>query len=419
MSGAPRSEPGLDQGLRLLQEGKSDEAVTVLTAAEAAGSRSASMVLGHAFLHGQPLAADPAQAVQHLERAAAALWGPPEQLLAAIHWIGFGIAPDPARAWHWFRRALDAGHAPALRTAGILRAVRGDARGARALFEHALDAGDAFSRHSLALLAAAEGDHDGAQLLLAAAPVPISARRIQHIESTAWPMDGPAWSPAGGTPPWDDAPRRGMARELHPEPRIQVQDGGLSPWECDYVMTVGAPNLRPSRTLDPAGVSVYADPARTSADASLRMLFPDLVVHDVGLAMAELAGLPLERSEALAMLRYGVGQEYREHCDFLAPGTLDSPRWRDQGQRVTTVIAYLNDVADGGTTSFPALALRVEARAGRLLRFDNVRPDGQGDARSLHCGDPVQGGDKWIVTAWFRERPATHHTGGQIPGRTA
>jgi hypothetical protein len=297
--------------------------------------------------------------------------------------------------------------------------VRGDATGARALFARAAEAGDAFSRHSLALLAAAEGDHDGARLLLAGAPVPISARRIQHIDSTTWPLDGSAWSPGSGTPPWADPPRRGATRELYPAPRIQVQDGGLSPWECDYVMTVGAPNLQPSRTLDRSGASVYDDPARTSADASLRTLFPDFVVHGVGQAMADLAGLPLERSEALAMLRYGVGQEYREHHDFLNPGTLASPRWRDQGQRVTTVIAYLNEVAAGGTTSFPALALRVEARAGRLLRFDNVRPDGQGDERSLHCGDPVQGGDKWIVTAWFRERPATQHVGGQIPGRAA
>jgi prolyl 4-hydroxylase len=419
MSATLNHDAGLAEGLRLLQEGRAAEAVAALGAAEAAGSRSASMVLGHAYLHGEPLGADPAQAVVHLERAAAEPWGPPEQLLAAIHWIGYGIAPDATRAWRWFERALAAGHAPALRTAGILRAVRGDARGAREQFERARDAGDAFARHSLALLAAAEGDHDAARLLLAAAPVPISARRIHHIDATAWPLDGPHWSPAQGTPPWADPPRRGAVRELYPAPRIQLQDAALSPWECDYVMTVGAPNLQPSRTLDPTGASVYSDPARTSADASLRTLFPDLVVHGVGLAMAELAGLPLERSEALAMLRYGVGQEYREHCDFLNPGTLGSPRWRDQGQRVTTVIAYLNDVASGGTTAFPALSLRVEARAGRLLRFDNVRPDGQGDERSLHCGDPVREGDKWIVTAWFRERPATEHGGGQIPGRKA
>jgi len=419
MNAAPRAEPAFEQGLRLLQDGRTSEAIAALDAAEAAGSRNASMVLGKAYLQGGTLPPDAAQAVVHLERAAATPWGPPEQMLAAIHRIGHGIEPDDARAWRWFAQALKVGHAPALRTAGVLRAVRGDAAGARALLDRAREAGDGFASHALALVAAATGDRAEAVRLLADSPAPISARRLQSIDATRWPMDGPTWTLAQGSPPWADAPRRGAVRELYPSPRIQVQDDAVSPWECDYLMTVGAPNLQPSRTLDESGDSVYADPARTSADANLRALFPDLVVHDLGLTMAALAGSAIERSEALAMLRYGVGQEYREHCDFFTPEILVSPRWRDQGQRVTTVIAYLNEVPAGGTTRFPTLALRVETRAGRLLRFDNVRADGSGDPRSLHCGDPVQGGDKWIVTAWFRERAATQYLGGQVPGRTA
>lgn len=417
MNAAARHPDPLDEALRLIREGELGPAIGALEAAEAAGERAASMVLGQGFLDGHPFAADPARAVAHLERAATTPWGPPELLLSAIHWIGHGIPSDPERAWHWLRRALEVGHGPALRSAAILRATRGDAAGARELFERAEERGDAFAAHGRALLAAAAGAADEAERAFVASALPISARRRGASDAVRWPRDGGRWSLGSTAPPWQDPPRRGSVEMLASAPRVELQPLGLSPWERDYVMTIGAPLLRPSRTLDDAGTSVFADPARTSADASLRGLFPDLVVHDVGLAMAGLAGTPLERSEPLALLRYGVGQEYRDHHDFLNPAALETARWRDQGQRVTTVIAYLDDVPVGGATVFPKLGIEVEARAGRLLRFDNVGPDGVGDLRSLHRGEPVRQGDKWIVTAWFRERPAVAHGGGQVPGR--
>lgn len=416
MNARVEPDPRLRAGLDLLQGGRGDEALTVLLAAEAAGVRDASLVLGQAFLHGEPLTPDPARAVLHLERAAAQPWGPPEALLAAILGIGHGVAADPARAWHWFGRALVAGHLPALRTTGILRATAGDARGARHWLERAAGAGDRFAGHALGLLAAATGDPIAARRAFAAAGLPISARRAQAVADIAWPMTGAEWTPAAGRPPWADAVPRGSVQRLCDSPVVEQQDAGLSPWECDHLLTIGAPNLRPSRTLDPRDGGVVADPARTSSDASLRSLFPDLVVHGAALAFAELAGLPLARSESLAMLRYGVGQEYRPHLDAFAVETLGSPRFQEQGQRVTTVIGYLDRVPEGGTTRFPKLDLAVEPRAGRLLRFDNMLADGQPDPRALHCGDPVVRGDKWIVTAWFRERPSREYRFGQIPG---
>lgn len=413
------AEPAFRAGLELLQRGDHAAAFATLEDAAARGSRDAALVLGQGYLHGKVVPPDPARAIAHLERAAATPWGPPEMLLAAVLRIGHGVDADDARAAHWFARALEAGHAPAWRTAGLLRATRGDAAGARALLGRARDSGDLFAKHALALLDAVQGDAAAAQRVFALSPLPISQRRRGGGASAAWAVDGPAWSPDSGRAPWSDPPLRGPRTRLNETPRVEVQDPGLSPWECDYLMTVTAPNLQPSKTLDSNDGSSFGDPARTSWDCSLRGLIPDLVVADIGLAMAGLAGLPLSRSESLALLRYGVGQEYKEHYDFFSPAMLETPRFRTQGQRVLTVIAYLNEVERGGTTAFPRLNLRVPPAAGRMLRFDNVLADGGGDARALHCGDPVESGDKWIVTAWFRERPATEYAFGQIPGRSA
>jgi len=198
---------------------------------------------------------------------------------------------------------------------------------------------------------------------------------------------------------------------------VLLQRDALSPWQRDYLMTVGAPDQRPSRTLDPADGSIITDPARDSTDASVRGLLPDLIVDGIGRAMAELAGLPLERSEGLVILRYGVGQQYRLHGDYFTEGALASPRIAAQGQRVTTVIAYLNQVAIGGATHFPALDVRCPVTPGGLLCFDNLKSDGSPEPLSRHCGEPVMSGQKWIVTAWFRERPPVAYFSGQIPRR--
>jgi len=50
------------------------------------------------------------------------------------------------------------------------------------------------------------------------------------------------------------------------------------------------------------------------------------------------------------------------------------------------------------------LKLTVPPVAGSTLWFRNCHDDGRVDDRSLHSGDPVEQGNKWVVTKWFRER---------------
>lgn len=65
---------------------------------------------------------------------------------------------------------------------------------------------------------------------------------------------------------------------------------------------------------------------------------------------------------------------------------------------------YLNDVAVGGSTVFPEIGLDVLPRKGHAVYFAYCDDDGALDARTLHGGSPVSGGEKWIATKWFRQR---------------
>merc|ERR1712146_722973 len=55
--------------------------------------------------------------------------------------------------------------------------------------------------------------------------------------------------------------------------------------------------------------------------------------------------------EATQILRYEPGQFYRPHTDYF--DTSDTPNLNRGGQRLMTLLVWLNDVIEGGETVFP------------------------------------------------------------------
>jgi len=74
------------------------------------------------------------------------------------------------------------------------------------------------------------------------------------------------------------------------------------------------------------------------------------------------------------------------------------------GQRVATLVMYLNDVEAGGSTVFPSIGLDVLPRKGSAVYFAYTSDAGETDPRTLHGGSPVTAGEKWIATKWLRQR---------------
>lgn len=111
---------------------------------------------------------------------------------------------------------------------------------------------------------------------------------------------------------------------------------------------------------------------------------------------------PLEMCEPLQVAHYGEGDYFVRHFDNPS-GSL---------QRCCTVIFYLNDPIRGGCTSFPrahsltfgcsSSGIKVYPKKGRALVFFSVR-NGAEDRNSLHEGNAVEQGEKWIATQWFTE----------------
>lgn len=69
------------------------------------------------------------------------------------------------------------------------------------------------------------------------------------------------------------------------------------------------------------------------------------------------------------------------------------------------MIIYLQEPDEGGETTFPRAGLSISPEVGDAILFYNVIPNGKLDVMSLHAGDPVISGEKWVITKWLRAKP--------------
>ncbi|MFT4047499.1 MAG: 2OG-Fe(II) oxygenase [Solimonas sp.] len=81
--------------------------------------------------------------------------------------------------------------------------------------------------------------------------------------------------------------------------------------------------------------------------------------------ISALMNLPFEHGEGLQVLRYEPGARSAPHFDFLIPSNeANRASITRSGQRVSTLIVYLNDVEAGGETVFPELGWSIALRRG-------------------------------------------------------
>jgi prolyl 4-hydroxylase len=186
---------------------------------------------------------------------------------------------------------------------------------------------------------------------------------------------------------------------LHAEPPIFYCDGFLSHAQCDALMNAGRPLLARSTVR-----GREHDARRTSRSCGLPLDDPSCVplfrkVH-------ALTAKDQRHFEPAQVTQYVDGQFYREHndapnaagsasreaCSFMAQG----------GQRLATILVYLNDVERGGATGFPTLGCKCSPKRGRCLLFFPGLSDGRRDDRLLHAAEEAID-EKWVAQLWVRQ----------------
>ncbi|MBX9797223.1 2OG-Fe(II) oxygenase [Sphingomonas sp.] len=174
----------------------------------------------------------------------------------------------------------------------------------------------------------------------------------------------------------------------------------LSADECTALIALIDAQRRPSGLADHVGDASY----RTSETCDLDPAHP--LVAGITRRLADFAGLDVAHAEPLQGQRYAVGQEFKLHTDYFEPTGPDFERYCGRsGQRSWTLMVYLNEPGAGGATRFKRLDRTFQPETGKLLGWNNIRPDGVPNYDTLHQGLPVRRGTKYIITSWFRDHP--------------
>lgn len=185
-------------------------------------------------------------------------------------------------------------------------------------------------------------------------------------------------------------------------PRVVVLANVLSEQECDELIEAARPHLIRSETVQDATGDGEVNESRTSQGMFFgRQESP--LIERIEARLSALMNWPTERGEGLQILRYAPGAQYRPHYDYFdpqLPGT--AAVLKRGGQRVGTMVMYLNTPQEGGATTFPDIGMTVHAAKGHAVFFSYALP--LPATKTLHGGAPVTRGEKWVATKWWRQQ---------------
>jgi len=251
---------------------------------------------------------------------------------------------------------------------------------------------------------------------------PVGASTLPVVPSRQDPLHPVLATPAQMPQiPAVEVPRRSWPREhavLEPmdpraklvcsSPNVWVIDDFLAPGTAQAIIAEHDSKLRPSEVVKKHGGGEIKN-ARTSSSAPLSSS-PQVTAFKADIA--RMLSIDPTLMEAMSMVRYQAGQEYKSHYDWFSHD-VDS-------QREWTVLIYLNDVdpGDGGETAFLSTGttpLLVRPKEGRAVIWRNLLPSGFVDTRTLHAGLPPKRGSKYAINVWTRTGPFPPFGDGTTP----
>ncbi|KAG2724228.1 hypothetical protein I3843_01G007600 [Carya illinoinensis] len=200
------------------------------------------------------------------------------------------------------------------------------------------------------------------------------------------------------------------------KPRALYFPGFATPEQCQGVIDMAEPNLRPSTVaLRPGETEEDSKGIRTSSGVFISADQDKNGILDIiEEKIAKVTMLPRAHGEAFNILRYEIGQLYNSHYDAFDPAEYGPQK----SQRIASFLLYLSNV-EGGETMFPfengynmdetydfkdCTGLKVKPRKGDGLLFYSMTPNLTIDATSLHGSCPVIKGVKWVATKWIRDQ---------------
>lgn len=196
-----------------------------------------------------------------------------------------------------------------------------------------------------------------------------------------------------------DSDALALAPENAPYKMPSILAQVLTPTECKNIIKYCEDKL-----VDSSVLSGKNNKVRDSKQCWIDRNNP--LVKDLFRRMSTTFGINFDNAEHLQVVRYFPGQFYNYHHDSCDTNNKECVAFLKRGgQRILTILIYLNNEFTDGETSFKNLNLKMKPKTGDAVVFYPLATNSRKcHPKALHAGLPVTSGEKWIANIWFRER---------------
>lgn len=180
---------------------------------------------------------------------------------------------------------------------------------------------------------------------------------------------------------------------------VKEVDNFLSQEECQHLISIIDKNHTRS-TVAGGGTeqSVYNE-TRTSSTCNLPN--SDEIVFRIKKKISAYLGIELNKGEDIQGQLYEPGQYFHPHHDYFDGNTYIN-HCLASGNRTDTFMVFLNEDLEGGYTNFPHHNLSIKPATGKAVTWNSMIGE-EYQGTSLHEGQTVTKGKKYIITSWWRE----------------
>jgi prolyl 4-hydroxylase len=179
----------------------------------------------------------------------------------------------------------------------------------------------------------------------------------------------------------------------------------LSSHKCQEIIQKARPLLVETQVFSLDAGKEMTSNTRTSKGAFIPTELEGDALSEARIQAEAETKIPQSHGELFQVLNYQEGGCFKPHFDcFAALGEKGKHFLENGGDRVATMIIYLNTPKEGGETEFPNANIKISPKEGKAVLFYNLDKEGNLDPLSRHAGAPVISGEKWIATLWIRER---------------
>jgi prolyl 4-hydroxylase len=178
-----------------------------------------------------------------------------------------------------------------------------------------------------------------------------------------------------------------------------VYNNIITPEEADYILKKANGSFSDSKIVGGFDTSI-----RKSKTTWLYK--DDPVIYNIIKRVCDIINFTTDNAEALQVVKYEPGGFYNDHHDSCCDESIECKEFvKNGGQRILTMLIYLNDDFTGGETKFSKLNIDIKPPKYGGVLFKPLEKNGNKcHPYALHRGTPVLTGIKYICNVWIREK---------------